>query len=377
MSDPESRHDRSQCWVVKTGSALLTDEGCGLRTEAIADWVGQMAALRSRGFRFIVVSSGAIAEGRARLGWDMRPVSLHEQQAAAAVGQMGLIQAYESAFQGYGIHTAQILLTHDDIADRRRYLNARSTLRTLLALGVVPIINENDSVATDEIRFGDNDSLAGLVANLAEANRLVILTDQEGLYDRDPRQDPDAILIRTGQAGDPALLDYAGPGGALGRGGMLTKLRAAGIAAKSGTDTVICSGLEPEVLLKIAQNEQAGTLLSVQRSPLAARKQWLAGHKRPGGTLVLDDGACSVLAGQGKSLLAVGVVAVHGEFNRGEIVSCIARDGSEVARGLVNYSAAEARKIMGKPSDRIEQLLGYVNEAELIHRDNMVIFENS
>lgn len=373
MSESVSKLNRNQCWVVKTGSALLTDDGVGLHTEAIADWVGQMAALRSRGFRFIVVSSGAIAEGRARLGWDKPPVSLHEQQAAAAVGQMGLIQAYESAFQEYDIHTAQILLTHDDIADRRRYLNARSTLRTLLALDVVPIINENDSVATDEIRFGDNDSLAGLVANLAEANRLVILTDQEGLYDRDPRQDPDARLIRTGRAGDPVLLDYAGPGGALGRGGMLTKLKAAETAAKSGTDTVICSGLEPEVLLKIAQSEQTGTLLSVQRSPLAARKQWLAGHKRPEGALVLDDGACGVLAGQGKSLLAVGVVAVHGEFNRGEIVSCVARDGSEVARGLVNYSADEARRIMGKPSDMIEQLLGYVNEAELVHRDNMVV----
>lgn len=373
MSEAVSKLNRNQCWVVKTGSALLTDDGVGLHTEAIADWTGQMALLRSRGFRFIVVSSGAIAEGRARLGWDKPPVSLHEQQAAAAVGQMGLIQAYEAAFKEYDIHTAQILLTHDDIADRRRYLNARSTLRTLLALDVVPIINENDSVATDEIRFGDNDSLAGLVANLAEANRLIILTDQEGLYDRDPRQDPDARLIRTGRAGDPALLDYAGPGGALGRGGMLTKLKAAETAAKSGTDTVICSGLEPEVLLKIAQNGQTGTLLSVQRSPLAARKQWLAGHKRPEGALVLDDGACGVLAGQGKSLLAVGVVAVHGEFNRGEIVSCVARDGSEVARGLVNYSADEARRIMGKPSDMIEQLLGYVNEAELVHRDNMVI----
>lgn len=374
MSEAVSKLNRKQCWVVKTGSALLTDDGVGLHTEAIADWTGQMAVLRSRGFRFIVVSSGAIAEGRARLGWDKPPVSLHEQQAAAAVGQMGLIQAYEAAFKEYDIHTAQILLTHDDIADRRRYLNARSTLRTLLALDVVPIINENDSVATDEIRFGDNDSLAGLVANLAEANRLIILTDQEGLYDRDPRQDPDARLIRTGRAGDPALLDYAGPGGALGRGGMLTKLKAAETAAKSGTDTVICSGLEPEVLLKIAQNGQTGTLLSVQRSPLAARKQWLAGHKRPEGTLVLDDGACGVLAGQGKSLLAVGVVAVHGEFNRGEIVSCVARDGSEVARGLVNYSADEARRIMGKPSDMIEQLLGYVNEAELVHRDNIVVF---
>ena len=373
MPISESKDNGKQCWVVKIGSALLTNDGCGLRAEAIAGWVAQMAQLRRRGFRFIIVSSGAIAEGRARLGWDMKPVSLHEQQAAAAVGQMGLIQAYESAFQVYDIHTAQILLTHDDIADRGRYLNARSALRTLLELDVVPIINENDSVATDEIRFGDNDSLAGLVANLAEADRLIILTDQSGLYDRDPRQYPDAGLIRTGRAGDVSLLDYAGPGGALGRGGMLTKLKAAETAAKSGTDTIICSGMEADVLLKIAANEQTGTLLSVQRSPLAARKQWLAGHKRTDGTLVLDDGACRVLAEQGKSLLAVGVVAVRGEFNRGEIVSCVARDGREVARGLVNYNAGETRKIMGQPSRKIEQLLGYVDDAELIHRDNMVL----
>ena len=377
MPISESKDNGKQCWVVKIGSALLTNDGCGLRAEAIAGWVAQMAQLRRRGFRFIIVSSGAIAEGRARLGWDMKPVSLHEQQAAAAVGQMGLIQAYESAFQVYDIHTAQILLTHDDIADRGRYLNARSALRTLLELDVVPIINENDSVATDEIRFGDNDSLAGLVANLAEADRLIILTDQAGLYDRDPRQYPDAGLIRTGRAGDVSLLDYAGPGGALGRGGMLTKLKAAETAAKSGTDTIICSGMEADVLLKIAANEQTGTLLSVQRSPLAARKQWLAGQKRTDGTLVLDDGACRVLAEQGKSLLAVGVVDVRGEFNRGEIVSCVARDGREVARGLVNYNAGETRKIMGQPSRKIEQLLGYVDDAELIHRDNMVVYLGS
>ena len=377
MPISESKDKGKQCWVVKIGSALLTNDGCGLRAEAIAGWVAQMAQLRRRGFRFIIVSSGAIAEGRARLGWDMKPVSLHEQQAAAAVGQMGLIQAYESAFQVYDIRTAQILLTHDDIADRGRYLNARSALRTLLELDVVPIINENDSVATDEIRFGDNDSLAGLVANLAEAGRLIILTDQAGLYDRDPRQYPDAGLIRTGRAGDVSLLDYAGSGGALGQGGMLTKLKAAETAAKSGTDTIICSGMEADVLLKIAANEQTGTLLSVQRSPLAARKQWLAGHKRTDGTLVLDDGACRVLAEQGKSLLAVGVVGVRGEFNRGEIVSCVARDGREVARGLVNYNAGETRKIMGQPSRKIEQLLGYVDDAELIHRDNMVVYLGS
>ncbi len=362
-----------QCWVVKIGSALLTDDGCGLQVDAIAGWVRQMAELQQRGYSFVVVSSGAIAEGRARLGWNDRPVTLHEQQAAAAVGQMGLVQAYESRFQEYAIRTAQILLTHDDIADRERYLNARSTLRTLLELGVVPIVNENDSVATDEIRFGDNDSLAGLVTNLVEANLLIILTDQAGLYDRDPRHHPDATLIRTGSATDVSLRSYAGAGGALGRGGMLTKLKAAETAAKSGADTLICSGLEQDVLLKIAANKQTGTALSAKRSPLAARKQWLAGHQRPKGTLVMDDGACHVLAEKGRSLLAVGVVAVKGEFNRGEIVSCVAGDGNEIARGLVNYSADETRKIMGQPSNKIEQLLGYVDEPELIHRDNLVL----
>jgi len=374
MSKTAASDISGQCWVVKIGSALLTNDGLGLRSEVIGGWVDQMAQLRARGIHFIIVSSGAIAAGRARLGWKLRRVSLHEQQAAAAVGQTGLIQAYESAFQGHSIHTAQILLTHDDVADRKRYLNARSTLRTLLELGVVPIINENDSVATDEIRFGDNDSLAGLVANLTEADRLIILTDQAGLYERDPRAFPEARLLSAAQAGDASLLEFAGPGGALGRGGMLTKLKAAETAAKSGTETIICSGLEAEVLLKIAAHEQVGTLLSVGRTPLAARKQWLAGHKPPQGRLTLDDGACKVLTEQGKSLLAVGVAEVRGKFKRGEVVSCTDRHGQEIARGLINYNAAETRKIMGQPSNMIEQLLGYVDEQELIHRDNMVVF---
>ena len=373
MSKADKTDTGTQCWVVKIGSALLTNDGLGLRSEAISAWVGQVAQLGRRGIRFIIVSSGAIAAGRARLGWKLRHGSLHEQQAAAAVGQMGLIQAYEAAFREYGIHTAQILLTHDDVADRKRYLNARSTLRTLLELGVAPIINENDSVATEEIRFGDNDSLAGLVTNLAEAERLVILTDQAGLYERDPRQFPDAGLIRTAPAGDPGLLEFAGAGGALGRGGMLTKLKAAETAAKSGAQTIICSGQEADVLLKIAAGEQVGTLLSVTSTPLAARKQWLAGHRPPQGTLTLDDGACKVLSEQGRSLLAVGVVAVRDDFRRGEIVSCVNRQGREVARGLVNYNADETRKIMSQPSSMIEQLLGYVDEEELIHRDNMVV----
>jgi len=369
----ETKYQNKPCWVIKIGSALLTDEGCGLRVDAISNWVGQLVRLKEDGYYFVIVSSGAVAEGIARLSWDKRPVSLHEQQAAAAVGQTGLIQAYESCFQKHGMRTAQILLTHEDIAARERYLNARSVLRTLLELGVVPVVNENDSVATDEIRFGDNDTLAGLVANLVEAERLIILTDQAGLYDRDPRRHADASLIETGNAGDASLELGAGEGGALGRGGMLTKLRAAEVAAKSGADTVIGSGLEENILLKIAANEKTGTWLSARQTPLAARKQWLAGQKHVRGELTLDAGAAEVLLKKGKSLLAVGVTSVTGQFNRGEIVSCIDKDGKEIARGLVNYNAEETGKIMGQPSRRIEELLGYVDEAELIHRDNLIL----
>lgn len=364
---------RTRRWVVKLGSALLTNEGCGLKTDTLAQWVDQIIQLRDKGIDVVLVSSGAVAEGISRLGWKKRPHALHDLQAAAAIGQMGLIQAYESCFQKYDVHTAQILLTHDDISDRRRYLNARSTLRTLVGLGIVPIVNENDSVATDEIRFGDNDSLAGLVVNLLEADLLVMLTDQEGLYDSNPRLNPEASLVRLGLAGDPQLEGYAGEGGSLGRGGMLTKLRAAAVAAKSGAHTVIAAGLEPDVLLRIAAAEEIGTLLKTEREPLAARKQWLASHKRVQGQLVLDDGAVDVLTKQGKSLLAVGVTAVHGRFKRGEIVGCTTAEGREVARGLVNYNADETRKIMGQPSDKIEELLGYLDEAELIHRDNLVL----
>lgn len=374
MTEAHSAKRGERRWVVKIGSALLTGADAGLRLDAIADWVRQMAALWERDYRFVVVSSGAVAEGAARLGWRRRPATLHGQQAAAAVGQTGLVQAYESAFQKHGARTAQILLTHDDVAARERYLNARSTLRTLLALGVAPIVNENDSVATDEIRFGDNDSLAGLVANLVEAERLIILTDQAGLHERDPRLHPGAPLIKTGRAGDAALKDFARAGGGLGRGGMLTKLEAAAVAAQSGADTLICSGLETDALLRLAAGEQLGTLLRAGQSPLAARKQWLGGHKRLRGELTIDAGACRVLTQQGKSLLAVGVVAVSGQFHRGEVVRCVDERGREIARGLVNYGAAETRALMGRPSGDIESLLGYAGEPELIHRDNMALF---
>ena len=361
-------------WVIKIGSALLTNDGRGLDSRAISAWVEQMVALRGAGVELVLVSSGAVAEGMKRLGWARRPNAVHELQAAAAVGQMGLVQAYESRFQAHGIHTAQVLLTHEDLSNRKRYLNARTTLRTLLELGVVPVINENDTVATDEIRVGDNDTLAALVTNLVEAELLVILTDQAGMFDSDPRKNSSAKLISEAYAGDANLEAMAGGGGGvLGRGGMLTKVQAARRAARSGAATLIVSGREPNILQRLAQGEELGTLLLSRQEPMAARKQWLAGHLQLGGRLLLDAGAAKVLRESGRSLLAVGVVGVEGEFMRGEMVACVDPAGKEIARGLVNYSASESRKIMRQPSDKIEELLGYVDETELIHRDNLVL----
>ncbi len=359
--------------VVKIGSALLTANGQGLDRNAIAGWVAQMAGLRAKDIDVVLVSSGAVAEGMMRLGWTQRPHALFEQQAAAAVGQMGLVQAYESCFQQHGIHTAQVLLTHEDLSDRQRYLNARSTLRTLLRLGVVPVVNENDTVVTDEIRFGDNDTLAALVANLLEADCLIILTDQAGLFDKDPRNHADAKLIDTASANDMSLEALVGEAGALGRGGMLTKLRAARLAARSGAATVITHGHEADVLASVLAGKTVGTLLSTEQESLAARKQWLAGHLQLRGELVLDDGAVRVLRESGRSLLPVGVTAVSGNFERGEVVACVDQKGAEVARGLVNYSAIEAQKIKGLPTGKMEMVLGYVDEPELIHRDNLVL----
>ena len=365
---------RCQRWVVKIGSALLTNDGKGLAVDAIDDWVAQIADLRQAGREVLLVSSGAVAEGITRLGWTQRPHALHELQAAAAIGQMGLVQAYESRFQKFGLHTAQVLLTHEDLSHRQRYLNARSTLRTLLDLGVIPIVNENDTVTTDEIRLGDNDTLAALVANLVEADVLVLLTDQQGLLDGDPRSNPSARLVPEALAGDPALEKMAASSaGALGRGGMLTKVRAAARAARSGTVTLIASGHEPAVLQRLAADERLGTCLRPSSGAVAARKQWLAGQLRVRGRLLLDDGAVKVLRGAGSSLLPVGVTRVEGEFDRGDLVVCLAPGGEEVARGLVNYNAAESAKIIGQPSRRIEALLGYVDETELIHRDNLVL----
>ncbi len=370
---PSTGKASARRWVVKIGSAILTDQGRGLDQAAIRLWVDEMAALRKAGIDLVLVSSGSIVEGMSRLGLENRPQAVYELQGLAAVGQMGLIQVYESFFQKHGTHTAQILLTREDFANRARYLNARSTLRCLLEWGVVPVVNENDSVATDEIRLGDNDTLAGLVANLVEAELLVVLTDQKGLYTSDPRIDSDASFVPSGKAGDPALLAMAGDGSIHGRGGMRSKLAAAALAARSGAATRIASGYEAEVLTRLADGESIGTLLVPDRAPLAARKQWLAGQLEVCGRLRLDAGASEVLTTSGRSLLAVGVKAVDGDFRRGEMVACIDPEDREIARGMVNYSAAETRTIMGHPSERIVELLGYVDEPELIHRDNLVL----
>lgn len=363
----------SQRWVIKIGSALLTDDGQGLAVEALDDWVAQIAALRQAGKEVVLVSSGAVAEGMTRLGWSERPQEVHRLQAAAAVGQMGLIQAYEARFQRFGLHTAQILLGHDDISARDRYLNARGALQTLLDMGVVPIVNENDTVVTEEIRFGDNDTLAALVANLLDADALMILTDQDGLYSADPRKDSSAELISHAAANDLALDAMAGgSAGNLGRGGMATKLRAARLAARSGASTVIVGGRLPEVIRRVAAGESCGTLLTPLEQPLAARKKWLAG-RRSCGELQLDAGAVKVLLEKGKSLLPVGVKRVQGDFQRGDVVSCVDTTGNELARGLVNYSAEDARRIAGHSSDELASLVDIRGEDELIHRDNLVL----
>jgi len=362
--------------VVKVGSSLVTNQGQGLDHDALTRWAGQIAELKKMGKEIVLVSSGAIAEGIQRLGWKKRPHAVHELQAAAAVGQMGLVQAYESCFRQHGLHAAQILLTHEDLSDRKRYLNARSTLITLLGMNVIPVINENDTVATDEIRFGDNDTLAALVTNLIEGSVLVILTDQGGLFTADPRKDPHARLVEEARAGDPALEAMAGGAGSdIGRGGMLTKVMAARRAARSGAHTVIASGHEPDVLVMLARGKAIGTQLLAETMTLAARKQWLADHLQMRGNLTLDEGAVKALTIGGSSLLSIGVTRIDGNFERGEVVGCLDPAGKEIARGLVNYSAAETRRILRRTSSDIETILGYVGEPELIHRDNLVLFQ--
>ncbi len=360
--------------VVKVGSSLVTNEGKGIDAQAVGNWCRQLAALAGQGREVVMVSSGAIAEGMKRLGWATRPTELHELQAAAAVGQMGLAQMYETQLSQHGLGSAQVLLTHADLADRERYLNARSTLLTLLALKVIPVINENDTVVNDEIKVGDNDTLGALVANLVEADALVILTDQRGLYSADPRKDPQARFIDEARAGDLALERMAGgAGSSIGRGGMLTKVLAAKRAAGSGASTIIAWGREPDVLLRLAAGESIGTALLAGTPKLAARKQWMADHLQLRGAVVVDDGAVLKLRDEGKSLLPIGVVEVSGDFQRGDVIAVRTPTGAEIARGLANYSSTEARLIARKPSSQIGGLLGYVNEAELIHRDNLVL----
>jgi glutamate 5-kinase len=361
--------------VVKVGSSLVTNEGKGLDEQAIGDWCRQMAVLASEGCEVIMVSSGAIAEGMKRLGWVTRPKEVHALQAAAAVGQMGLAQIYESKLRAQGMGSAQVLLTHADLADRERYLNARSTLLTLLEHRVVPVINENDTVVNDEIKFGDNDTLGALVANLVEADLLVILTDQPGLYSADPRKNPEAQLIRTGRAGDPALEAMAGgAGSSIGKGGMITKILAAKRAAGSGASTVIAWGREPDALIRLSHGEALGTLLLATTAKQQARKQWMADHLQLKGTVTVDAGAAHKLQHSGKSLLPIGMVAVEGDFSRGDVIAVRSEVGLIIARGLANYASAEARLLCRKPSHEFESLLGYTAEAEMIHRDNMVVW---
>jgi len=359
--------------VLKVGSAVLTCNGSGLQHELLAGWVAEVSALVEAGRQVAVVTSGAVAEGVARLGWGRRPTEVHRLQAAAAVGQSRLVQAWDSAFQRHGLPTAQILLTHADLSDRQRYLNARITLRTLLEARVVPVINENDTVATDEIRFGDNDTLSALVANLIEADLLVILTDQAGMFDRDPREDPQARLISETGVDAQGLDAMAGEGGAWGRGGMRTKVTAARLAARSGTATVIASGRDPGTVPRVLRSEPVGTLFVPSETRVAARKRWLAGGLKVRGELRLDAGAAAVVRSAGRSLLPVGVTEVTGDFRRGELVVCRDPEGREIARGLANYSAEETRLIRGQASDRIGEILGYVAEREIIHRDNLVV----
>ena len=375
MNQKRQQASQTKRWVIKVGSALITKNGRGLNLDTIANLAAQLAKLVDTGKEVILVSSGAIAEGMNRLAWDKRPHAVYELQAAAAVGQMGLVQAYESCLQKHSLHSAQVLLTHEDLKDRKRYLNARTTLRKLLRLKVIPVVNENDTVSTDEIKFGDNDTLAALVSNLVEADALIILTDQQGVFEKPPNENVSTNKLIDEISANDALLDQvAGPSsGELGRGGMVTKISAARIAARAGATTIIASGNTDNVLLEIANGKQHGSLLYAENQPLVARKQWIANQLYTQGELTLDDGACKVICKDGKSLLPIGVQNVKGNFGRGEVVSCVNLAGVEIARGLINYNAHEATQLIGKASKEIEKILGYVEEPELIHRDNLVV----
>jgi len=365
--------NKETVWVIKIGSSLLTDLDSGLNLDSIKAWVDQIKGLMHNDVSVVLVSSGAVSAGMATLKWETRPQQLHQKQAAAAVGQVKLVEVYETLFRQCNLNTALVLLTETDFADRVRYLNSRSTLRTLLELGVIPVINENDTIVNDEIRLGDNDTLAALVCNLLEADKLILLTDQEGLYNANPSDNPDAKLIRNAKAGDKELLDYSGSSGALGSGGMLTKVNAAEKAARSGTQTLICNGNTEDVLTRIWQGEKMGTLLEPVGEPVTARKRWLANRLKVTGSVVLDSGAVESLLSKGTSLLPVGVIQIQGIFERGDLVVCLNQQGEEVARGLVNYNSSNTKKIIRQPSNKIKSILGFQDEPELIHRDNMVL----
>ena len=374
MNNDNTTNQQSQRWVVKIGSSLITNDGQGLNLPAIKAWMSEFAELRKQGYELILVSSGAVAEGMARLGWAKRPRTLHELQAAAAIGQMGLVQAYEQYLQEHDLHSAQVLLTHEDLRDRQRYINARSTLTTLLDLGVIPVVNENDTVATEEIRFGDNDNLAALVANLISADQLIILTDQAGIFDKNPIEFKDAKLIESCSTNDRILDIVAGPSHhALGRGGMATKVSAARRAERSGTSTIILSGKQENALLSIASGKYTGTTITPAIEPLTARKQWIANQLQVVGSIQLDAGASNVIRSGGASLLPIGVKSVMGKFKRGDLVACNDEQGNEIARGLINYNADETNKILGKSTAEIEPTLGYIDEPELINRDNLAV----
>ena len=375
MSETERQKlTTNQRWVIKIGSALLTNDGAGLDAALMKSWVSQMAELVRNDVELCLVSSGAIAVGLQALNLKMRPTELPLLQAAAAIGQMGLIQAWQSCFKAQGLETAQVLLTHEDLADRTRYLNARDTLKALSQFGVIPVVNENDTVATDEIRFGDNDSLGALATNLLEADVLVILTDQDGFFDRDPRVHAEAQLVPEARALDPELIHMAGKdGGALGRGGMHTKVLAAQQAARSGAATVIANGRTERVLSRLRAGDALGSLLLPDLKPQAARKRWLASHKQTRGVLVIDAGAQRALAEAGRSLLPVGVIDVRGAFARGEIVAIESVDGERIATGLVNYGAEQARQIAGQSTGALRASGLLVEGDALVHRDNMAL----
>ena len=370
----EANSKTNHCWVIKIGSGLLTSNGEGLNATMIDSWVEQIVQLKSMGHRVVIVSSGAVAEGIKRLGWEKRPRTLHQLQTAAAVGQAGLIQAYEARFNKYKLLTAQVLLVHEDLSCRDRYLNAKQTLSNLLSNNVIPIINENDTVATDEIRFGDNDTLAGLVTNLIDADLLLILTDQDGVFSDDPRKDIDAKFIKSCNIDDPILEKIAkGSAGSLGRGGMITKIKAAKIAAKSGAETIIANGLKENIISRISKNECIGTKLTNTKKAISAKKQWLSNSLQSHGYLTIDEGAQEVIKKSGKSLLPIGVISVKGNFYRGDLITCIDKNGNEIAKGLINYNSDEVEKIAGKSSDKIFDILGYDGGDELIHRDNLAV----